>query len=329
MPRVFFSYCHADEALRDQLEKQLSALKRQGVIETWHDRRIGAGENIHQAIDGHINQDEIILLLVSSDFIASDYCYDIEMTRALERHAAGEAIVIPIILRPCEWHGTPFGTLNATPPDGKAITQWPNIDEAFLHVAKAVRQAAERWHQVHPALSTATAQSKGGRAPSVAPVSVDTSSTDHVIRSSNLRLAKQFTQRDKDQFLVDSFEYITRFFENSLQELAQRNPGYEGNFRRLDANRFTATLYRNGDAVARTTIYMGGHFGNGIFYTQGESASTSSYNESLTVSQDDQMLYLKSLGMATFRVDSVLSQEGGAELFWGMFIEPVQQRFGR
>ena len=86
LPNVFFSYCHADEALRDQLEKQLSMLKRQRVIETWHDRRIGAGQEIDAAIDDHINSDEIILLLVSPDFIASDYCYNIEMARAMERH---------------------------------------------------------------------------------------------------------------------------------------------------------------------------------------------------------------------------------------------------
>lgn len=92
MPSVFFSYSHADEHLRNQLEKQLSMLKRQGVIDTWHDRRIGAGQNIDDAIDQHINRDEIILLLVSPDFIDSDYCYNIEMKCALERNEAGEAI---------------------------------------------------------------------------------------------------------------------------------------------------------------------------------------------------------------------------------------------
>lgn len=144
LPNVFFSYCHADEALRDQLEKQLSMLKRQRVIETWHDRRIGAGQEIDAAIDDHINSDEIILLLVSPDFIASDYCYNIEMARAMERHAAKEAIVIPVILRPCDWHHAPFGKLLGTPQDGKPVTLWPNQDEAFLQVAKEVRKAAER-----------------------------------------------------------------------------------------------------------------------------------------------------------------------------------------
>ena len=89
---VFFSYSHADEGLRDQLEKQLAVLKRQSVIETWHDRRIGAGAEGDSAISGHVEHDDIILLLVSHDFLASNYCYDREMLRAMERHEAGEAI---------------------------------------------------------------------------------------------------------------------------------------------------------------------------------------------------------------------------------------------
>lgn len=122
MATLFFSYSHKDEALRDQLETQLAMLKRQGVIETWHDRRIVAGSDLDHAINAHVETDEVILLLVSPDFLASDYCYEIEMTRAMERHAVGEAVVIPIILRPCDWHGSPFGKLVATPPDGRPVT---------------------------------------------------------------------------------------------------------------------------------------------------------------------------------------------------------------
>ncbi|WP_247487832.1 toll/interleukin-1 receptor domain-containing protein [Bradyrhizobium sp. 17] len=141
---MFFSYCHADEALRDQIEKQLSLLKRQGVVETWHDRRIEAGQDFAAEIDCHIETDDIILLLVSSDFLSSDYCYEIELKRAMERHEAGDAIVIPVILRACDWHGAPFGKLNATPPDGKPITQFPDRDQAMLEVAKAIRVAVAR-----------------------------------------------------------------------------------------------------------------------------------------------------------------------------------------
>ncbi|RYG83664.1 MAG: toll/interleukin-1 receptor domain-containing protein, partial [Alphaproteobacteria bacterium] len=187
MPTVFFSYSHADEALRDQLEKQLAMLKRQNVIDTWHDRRIGAGENIHQVIDDHINTADIILLLVSADFIASDYCYDVEMKRALDRHAAGEAIVIPVILRACDWQHAPFGGLRATPRDGKPVTQWPDIDEAFLQVAQAVREAAGRKSASQAPAPQAAAPGPQPYVPTPAPSGP---------RTSNLRVAKTFTRRD-------------------------------------------------------------------------------------------------------------------------------------
>jgi hypothetical protein len=319
MPSVFFSYSHEDEGLRDQLEKQLSMLKRQGVIETWHDRRIGAGEKISQTIDDHINSDDIILLLVSADFIASDYCYDIEMQRAMERHEKGEAIVIPVILRACDWHHAPFGKLKAVPLDGKPITQWPDIDDAFLQVAKAVREAA----------------GLAGNAPAASPpqivaapeLAATQASQAHSARSSNLRVAKAFTQKDKDQFKNDTFEYIARFFENSLKELGDRNLGFEGVFRRVDANRFFATIYRDGKDVARGTVYMGGEsWGRGINYVQGEATGSNTMNESLNVEADDQALYLTSMGMASFGRDRdwKLSQEGAAELLWGILIRPLQ-----
>src|ERR1017187_8236343 len=109
-------------------------MKRQKVIEAWHDRKIIAGSVIDDAIDKQLNASDVILLLISPDFIASDYCYDKEVLRALKRHSEGTARVIPVILRPCDWHGLPFGKLLATPTDGRPITMWPNIDQAFLDV---------------------------------------------------------------------------------------------------------------------------------------------------------------------------------------------------
>lgn len=320
LPTVFFSYSHADEDLRDQLEKQLAMLKRQGVIETWHDRRIGAGQELAQVIDNHINTDDIILLLVSQDFISSDYCYNIEMKRALERHEAGEAIVIPVILRACEWTYAPFGKLMATPTDGKPVTQWPDRDEAFLRVARAVRDAAGR-------LSGREAPAVGPPPSQAAVAAGDVTPSRLGPRSSNLRLSKTFTQRDKDQFKANTFEYIARYFENSLAELAARNDGCEGVFRRVDANRFFATIYRYGTRMAQATVFMGGGmFGNGINYVQGETSESNSLNESLTVDADDQMLFLTGMGMSSFGRDGEqkLTQEGAAELLWSLLISPLQ-----
>jgi hypothetical protein len=118
MVRLFLSYSHRDENLRNELEKHLAVLRRQGVIDVWHDRRIGPGDMIDHEISAQLEAANFVLLLVSPDFLHSDYCYDVEMTRAMERHAAGAAQIIPIILRPCDWHDAPFGKLNATPADG-------------------------------------------------------------------------------------------------------------------------------------------------------------------------------------------------------------------
>ncbi len=142
---LFYSYVHKDEDLRNQLAEHLSSLRRQGYITEWYDRQIGAGTEWVQEINAHLNTATIILLLISSSFLASDYCYGIEMHRALERHDTKEALVIPIILRPVDWQGTPFEKLQALPANGKPITTWPNQDEAFLDVTRGIRKAIEVW----------------------------------------------------------------------------------------------------------------------------------------------------------------------------------------
>src|SRR5438046_624453 len=108
MALLFFSYSHRDEEYREELEKHLAMLKRQGRISAWHDRRIVAGDDIDHTIDHHLEAADIILFLVSPDFLHSDYCYDVEARRAMERHERGTCTVIPIILRPCDWHEAPF-----------------------------------------------------------------------------------------------------------------------------------------------------------------------------------------------------------------------------
>lgn len=142
--KLFYSYSHRDEALRDELEVHLSLLQRQGFIDSWHDRSITAGSEWARNIDEQLVAADIILLLVSADFLASDYCYDIEMQRALERHHAGICRVIPIILRPVDWRNAPFGELQALPRDAKPVTTWTNTDEAWLNIAKSIRLIVEQ-----------------------------------------------------------------------------------------------------------------------------------------------------------------------------------------
>jgi TIR domain/AAA-like domain len=138
---VFVSYAHADETLRIELGKHLSVLERQGLISTWHDRMLGAGADWTDTIDQRLEEAQVILLLISADFVESKYCYDVEMKRALERHAARQALVVPVMLRPVALAGLPFGTLQALPKDAKAITDWVNRDSALVDVTEGLRIA--------------------------------------------------------------------------------------------------------------------------------------------------------------------------------------------
>ena len=141
--RLFYSYSHKDEELRKELEDHLSLLRRQGVISGWHDRMIGAGEEWKGQLDKNLEEAQIILLLISPSFLASDYCYDIETERALDRHDKGEAKVIPVLLRPVDWEGAPFARLQGLPIDLRPVTTWTNRDEAFKNIAQGIRRAIE------------------------------------------------------------------------------------------------------------------------------------------------------------------------------------------
>lgn len=123
--KFFCSYSHQDEAYRADLEKHLAGLKRQQAIHSWHDRQITAGEQWAEQIAQKLEEADVVLLLISPDFMASDYCYDKEMTRALERHAQGLAKVVPILLRPTDLHGSPFLQLQGLPFEFKPISKWP------------------------------------------------------------------------------------------------------------------------------------------------------------------------------------------------------------
>ena len=140
---VFYSYAHKDEAFRKELEKHLSLLQRQRLITAWHDRHILPGADWSQDIDEHLERASLILLLISADFLASDYCYGIEMQRALERHKANEARVIPILLRPVDWDKAPFAHLQALPTGAKPVSTWRNRDAAFTDVAAGIRRVID------------------------------------------------------------------------------------------------------------------------------------------------------------------------------------------
>jgi tetratricopeptide (TPR) repeat protein len=139
--RIFCSYSRKDEEYANDLRDSLRGLERQGLIEWWHDREIVPGWEWEEAIDKHLRTADIVLLVVSRAFMASDYVYEREIGVAVERHDRGEARVIPVIVRPADWEWASFGKLQALPKDAKPITRWPDPDDAWLDVVQGVRRA--------------------------------------------------------------------------------------------------------------------------------------------------------------------------------------------
>jgi len=138
--RAMVSYSHRDEAFRQDLDRVLASLKRQNLLEVWSDHEILAGSEIDKSIDEALKSVEIILLLISPDFVASDYCYSVELRAALARHESNDAVVVPIIIRPTDWEGLPFSKLKFLPEDAKPVSVWPDRDSAWLNVAKSLRE---------------------------------------------------------------------------------------------------------------------------------------------------------------------------------------------
>lgn len=318
MATLFFSYSHRDEDLRDELEIHLAMLKRSGVISTWHDRRITAGSELDASIDLALNNADVILLLVSSYFLASEYCYEKEMQRAMERHEAGEATVIPVILHPCDWQSAVFGKLMAAPTDGKPVSKHTNLHDAFLDITNSIKAAIS---QLDKPKSYSNQVSTGLNDSSVV-------QPTRIIRSSNLRVKQEFTDQDKHEFIDQSFEYIANYFEGSLEELCKRNPQLSYRFKRLDAEHFSAVVYKDGTSISECKIWMGGNnYMGDIMYSGDSKSSDNTCNDSISVSSDDHVLFFEPMGMSNWgrqEHERELTQEGAAEYFWQSIMDRLQ-----
>ncbi len=140
---IFISYAHADEELKQELDKYLKMLKRSGKVETWNDRELIAGQEWDDIIMSELSKANIILLLISVDFNASDFIWDKELASAMIRHEQGTAHVVPVVLRKCEWSKLPYAKLQALPRNGKPVTEYLNRDEAFTEIAIGIEKLVD------------------------------------------------------------------------------------------------------------------------------------------------------------------------------------------
>lgn len=134
MLKLFISYSHKDDEYRKTLEKTLSILKREKILLTWSDRKLLPGDDWINKISEEIKTCDIFIPLLSQDFIASDYCYDVEMKMALSLHDKGSLLIVPIVIRPCAWKNSTFSNFQLLPSAGLPVTKWENIDDAWVNV---------------------------------------------------------------------------------------------------------------------------------------------------------------------------------------------------
>lgn len=141
--QIFCCYARDDQPFLMTLKKHLMPLQREGLVIVQADIDISPGEEWEQKISHFLHTSQMILLLLSPDFLASEYCYSKEMIRAIERHERGDAYVIPIILRPVSWQATPPGKLQALPSNAEPVTSrhWHTLDDAFLNVVEGIKKS--------------------------------------------------------------------------------------------------------------------------------------------------------------------------------------------
>lgn len=318
MTRAFISYSHRDEAFRDELLAHLAPLRHRGLIEEWHDRRLVPGDPLDDTISAEMEAADLVLMLVSSDFVQSRYCYGIEMNRALERHRAGEARAISIICRPCHFQGLPFASFVLLPTDARAIALWPNRDAAWVDVVSGIERG------IAAPLERGPAAARPVPAPP-APLAV------RLAVRPGLRLPRAFTELDRRDFLDASFDRIWAVIEAHAAAAEADDPRVVVRRVRIDAQTFNVRMFVDGREVAGGLLYHGGdHFGrNHIAYAAGADARRGTVNESFSLEEVDGELRLRSGGMMLHfgqGRQEALDADAVADLLWEQMVGQARSR---
>ncbi|QAY78146.1 toll/interleukin-1 receptor domain-containing protein [Sphingosinicella sp. BN140058] len=326
MTSGFISYTHADAALKEQFVRHLAPLRREGLIEVWHDAMLHPGEHLDPAVQAALAASDLVLLLVSADFIHSEYCYEQEMIRAFARQRDGTARVVPIILRPCQWKGVPVGegqTLSeflALPKDGLPVTSWPDRDEAFDNAAGAIREMLRSAGR--PKERTAPS----GTTPAPPPPAA---ASEPRLDTSNLGLRTKPTDLDRDRFLRAGFAATAALFELKLAELNASDAGIETDFERIDSRSFAASVYLDGKRVGQVRIWHGSDvWRNALCLSyDGAASARNSMNDWLPIEDTPQGLAFTG-GNPMSRGDrqGSMDEEAAASYLWEHFLDHMQSR---
>lgn len=316
MAKIFISYSHKDEEYLKRLKSHFSTMRRNGQIEIWYDRAINAGDEFESVIFRNLENADIILLLASANFLDSEYCYTKELTIALERHSKGDVAVIPVILTDCDWKSSPFRKFQVTPKDGKPISNFEKPDKGYLQVVEEVKKVLGRTASLQSDVAFGVKSPDNAEFPAVHRQSLEYSKAPV---ASNLRIARELTDRDRDEKCSEGIRYLFKFFENSLEQLSDRYTEIETVFQKRRQDGFECTIYRNDQQACHCGIW--GHqdrFGPSEIRYSGEGISEGSYNESITIGIDGNRI-----GYKPIMSESLLTINQIAEHLWGLLTEPL------
>ena len=272
---AFISYSHVDEKLLERFHKHLSMLKRDGSLDTWSDNDISAGLRVNLEIFNALDRSDIFIALISPDYLASNYCYDNEFQRALERERLGYIQIIPVILEPCDWMSSPFKDFLALPKDGVPISTWTNQNNAFLSVVTGIRSAlADLSRPEHTA-----------------------SQSEKKTSSRKPRVMQDFDAVQRSEFAEVAFIEIRDYFQKSCGELTGFDENLRAKFENMTANSFTCTVVnrakRDGeDADITVHLHKDKHMFGDISYKFERYSTSSSMHGAMKVDSDDYSLFL-------------------------------------
>lgn len=304
--RAFISYSHQDKGALERLHVHLKNLTRGGHIETWYDRDILAGSGLDTEIKQELEAADLFLLIVSPDFIASDYCVERELKRALERHEAGNARVVPIIVEECDWKAMgELKQLKAVPTDGKAISEWANPNTAYLNVVQELRRIIEADNATAPVVNVAP------KPDSVPPP------------TARYRAKKEFDDIDRSDFREAAFMEIKDYFRRATEEIDSIE-GLRGRFTDRGATSFAAMVVNAGQRNG--TAHLTAHCRNArvalgdIYYSFEEDGGENTANGGFNLSADDYEMFLTKTMNVFGNAEEKFSPEQAAEALWNEFI---------
>ena len=307
--RAFISYSHQNKAALDRLHVHLKNLIRDRHIETWYDRDILTGSELDAEIEKKLEASDLFLLIVSPDFIASDYCVEREMKRALERHDGGTARVVPIIVEECDWRAmSELSQLKAVPTDGKAISEWANPNTAYLNVVQELRRIIEAENAPAPTAKAAPE-----------PVAARPAMTRY-------RAKREFDEIDRGDFRDAAFATIKDYFRRATDEIDSID-GLRGRFVDRGATSFGATVVNGGkqNRTAHITVHCRNSrlaLGD-IYYSYNENAGDNTANGGFNVSADDYEQFLIQTMNIFGNGDEQMTPQQAAETLWNEFIGKV------